>query len=97
MYSARVLSRFSRVQLSATLWTMARQVPLPMGFSRREYWSGLPVWYPLPKWTNAGNTQTNRVQSENFYVSPREHSFVQLLPRACSILLGTRVRQGWCC
>ena len=34
MYSACVLSRFSHVQLSATLWTMARQVPLPMGFSR---------------------------------------------------------------
>ena len=36
-----VLSRFSRVWLFATLWTVARQAPLPMGFSRREYWSGL--------------------------------------------------------
>ena len=25
-----------------TLWTVARQVPLFMGFSRQEYWSGLP-------------------------------------------------------
>ena len=24
------------------LWTVARQAPLPMGFSRQEYWSGLP-------------------------------------------------------
>ena len=33
---------FSRVQLFATLWTVACQVPLFAGFSRQEYWSGLP-------------------------------------------------------
>ena len=27
---------------SVTPWTLARQVPLHMGFSRQEYWSGLP-------------------------------------------------------
>ena len=27
---------------SATLWTIARQAPLSMGFSRQEYWNGLP-------------------------------------------------------
>ena len=32
----------SRVQLFATPWTVARQGPLSMGFSSREYWSGLP-------------------------------------------------------
>ena len=38
-----VLSRFSRVQLFVTLWTVACQAPpLSMGFSRQEYWSGLP-------------------------------------------------------
>ena len=31
---------------SATLWTVAHQAPLPMGFSRLEYWSGLP--FPSP-------------------------------------------------
>ena len=30
------------VQLYVTLWTVARQAPLSMGFSRQEYWSGLP-------------------------------------------------------
>ena len=29
-----------------TLWTVAAQVPLSMGFSREEYWSGLP--FPSP-------------------------------------------------
>ena len=28
--------------LFATLWTVARQTPLFMGFSKQEYWSGLP-------------------------------------------------------
>ena len=34
------------VQLFATLWTIARQAPLSLGFSRQEYWNGLP--FPLP-------------------------------------------------
>ena len=37
-----VLSLFSRVLLFATQWTVAYQAPLSMGFSRQEYWSGLP-------------------------------------------------------
>ena len=37
-----MLSHFSRVRLFVTLWTVARQAPLSMGFSRQEYWSGLP-------------------------------------------------------
>ena len=36
----------SRVQLFATPWTVARQAPLPMGCSRQEYWSGLPLPSP---------------------------------------------------
>ena len=41
-----MLSHFSRGQLFATLWTVAHQAPLSMGFSRQEYWSGLP--FPPP-------------------------------------------------
>ena len=44
---AHVLSRFSRVRLSETLWTVAHQAPLSTGFSRQEYWSGLPC--PSPR------------------------------------------------
>ena len=36
----------SRVWLFATLWTVAYQAPPSMGFSRQEYWSGLP--FPPP-------------------------------------------------
>ena len=37
-----MLSHFSHVRFCATLWTVARQAPLSIGFSRQEYWSGLP-------------------------------------------------------
>ena len=36
-----MLSHFSHVRLLATPWTVAHQAPLPLGFSRKEYWSGL--------------------------------------------------------
>ena len=36
----------SRVRLLATTWTAAYQAPPPMGFSRQEYWSGLPLPSP---------------------------------------------------
>ena len=37
----------SVIQLFTPLWTVARQASLPMGFSRQEYWSGLP--FPPPR------------------------------------------------
>ena len=47
MWVPCVLSHFSSVQLCVTLWTKAHQAPLFMGFSRQEYWSGLPC--PPPR------------------------------------------------
>ena len=38
-----LLSRFSRARLLATPWTAAYQAPPSMGFSRQEYWCGLPL------------------------------------------------------
>ena len=49
MYAHRyicVLSRSSRAQLFVNLWTIARQAPLSMEFSRQEYWHGLPCPSP---------------------------------------------------
>ena len=37
-----MLNCFSCVQLFVSPWTVARQVPLSIGFSRQEYWSLLP-------------------------------------------------------
>ena len=44
---AWIRSGFSRVWLCETPWTVAHQAPLSMGFSRQEYWSGLP--FPSPR------------------------------------------------
>ena len=41
-----LLSHFSHVRLFATLWTVAHQAPPSMGFSRQEYWSGVPFLSP---------------------------------------------------
>ena len=44
----------SRVRLLVTPWTAAYQAPLSMGFSRQEYWSGVPL--PSPRlFTVLGN------------------------------------------
>ena len=41
------LKSLSRVQLLATAWTAAYQAPPSMGFSRQEYWSGVPLPSPF--------------------------------------------------
>ena len=40
------MKSLSRVRLLATPWTAAYQAPLSMGFSRQEYWSGVPLPSP---------------------------------------------------
>ena len=54
---------FSHVRLSATPWTVARQAPLSMEFSRQDYWSRLP--FPTP-WDllNSGIKPTFPVSSD---------------------------------
>ena len=56
-----MLSHFTCVRVFATLWTMAHQASLSMGFSRQEYWSGLPC----PSFR--GSSQP-RDQTRSFYV-----------------------------
>ena len=43
----------SRVRLFAIPWTAAYQAPLSMGFSRQEYWSGVPLPSPMVEWTRS--------------------------------------------
>ena len=66
----------SRVRLFATPWTVARQVPLSMEFSRQEYWSGLP--FPTPAdLLDPGIKPTSPVLSGEFFTtgSTREGLF----------------------
>ena len=43
---AKSLLSLSRVQVFVTPWTVALQAPLSLGFSRQEYWNGLPCPSP---------------------------------------------------
>ena len=70
----------SRVWLLATPWTAAYQGPPSMGFSRQEYWSGLPLPSPIPPSIKVfSNESTLRMRwpkywSFSFSISPsKEH------------------------
>ena len=54
------------VRLLATPWTVARQAPLSMEFSRQEYWSGLPFPSPgdLPDHTGSPALQADALWPE---------------------------------
>ena len=56
------LSHFSQVQLFSTLWTTAGQAPLSIGFSRQEYWNGLPC-PPLGNLPDPGIEPTSLIYS----------------------------------
>ena len=49
MYAC-MLSHFRHVRIYAPPWTAAHQAPMSTGFSRQEYWSGLP--FPFPPFSN---------------------------------------------
>ena len=59
---ACVLSHFSCVRLFSTPWTTGQQAPLSMGFSRQEYWSGLP--FPSP-----GDLPNPEIKPMSLYIS----------------------------
>ena len=70
----------SRVRLLATPWTAAHQAPPSMGFSRQEYWSGVPLppcWgspkkhpYPPPETTRFSDRRTKFLNwIASFYLS----------------------------
>ena len=66
-----VLSRFSCVRLFVNLWTTACQVPLSLGFSRQEYWSGLPCPPPgyLPNPGNEPPCLTSPALADRFFTT----------------------------
>ena len=57
----------SRVWLFTTPWTAAHQAPLPMGLSRQEYWSGVPL--PSPKDRGTWLTTVHRVTKSQTQLS----------------------------
>ena len=63
----------SLVQLLATPWTVAHQAPPSMGFSRQEYWSGVPLLSP--------DSRSRKFQKplENFLITMKKGSYQQVL------------------
>ena len=57
------VNSLSRVQLLATPWTAAYQAPPSMGFSRQEYWSGVPLPSPM-------------IISRPIHISANDQSFI---------------------
>ena len=70
----------SVVSGSETLWTVACQAPLSMGFSRQEYWSGLPC--PPPESSPPGIKPTSLIGRRVLY-----HSHHQGCPKCLNAFL----------
>ena len=84
----------SRVQLFATLWTVAGLAPLSMGFSRQEYWSGLPFPSPgdLPNpgiepWSPAWQAYLDKIKLKINEISWSQDGFLLLIIYVAEILL----------
>ena len=94
-----LLSRFSRVQLFATPWTVACQAPLSMGFSREEYWSGFlfpsPGTLPRPGIERVSPALAGTAISEApIYISTIMYEIDKLLRTYC-IAQGTLLIVLW--
>ena len=63
------MKSLSLVRLFVTPWTVAHQAPQSMGFSRHEYWSGLPFPSPgdLP---DPGIEPTSPALTGGFFAEP---------------------------
>ena len=57
----------SHIQLFVILWIVARQALLSTGFSRQEYWSGLP--YPPPREIPNPGIESNSLQTPRYRLS----------------------------
>ena len=67
-----MLSHVSHVQLFETPWTVAHQALPSLGFSRQEYWSGLPF--------HQGIFPTQLVNPHLFYLLPWQAGSLPLVP-----------------
>ena len=72
-----MLSHFSQVRLFAILWTVAHQAPLSIGFSRQEFWSGLPFPSPgdLPEPRTEPASLTSPELSGRFFTTSAPDTF----------------------
>ena len=70
-----IVKSLSRVRLFVTPWTAAHQAPTSMGFSRQEYWSGVPFLNNSRMTINemgGGGVSPRKPQGENDPANPAE-------------------------
>ena len=98
-YLVYVLGHFSCVQLFVTLWTVACQAPLSMGFSRQEYWSEFPCPPPgdlpdpgigleslmFPALAGRFFTTSTTWEAQCSTLNPGKHHIVLLKVCCCSV------------
>ena len=93
------LKSLSCVRLFATPWTAAYQAPLSMGFSRQEYWSGVP----LPSLAKKPETDVNADNTDKLIprTDPTPGGFQLLSSQTCfrysqgnSLNTGSQIRKG---
>ena len=85
-----VLSHFSCVRLFATLWIVTHQAPLSVGFSRQEYWSGLPCAPP-------GIFPTQESKAHLWHILHCRHTLftIELLGHKHSLTKGNDLKEMW--
>ena len=66
------MKSLSRIRLLATPWTSVYQAPPSMGFSRQEYWSGVPL--PSPKPTIRSDQISRSVMSDSLRPHESQHA-----------------------
>ena len=91
LVSACVLSHFSCVELFATLWAIAGQPPLSMGFSKQEYWSELPCTLPgdLPDPGIEPESLMSLVLADEFFTTAAAAKSLQSCPTLCNPIDGS--------
>ena len=70
-----------RVRLFATPWTVAYKAPLSMGFSRQEYWSGLPFPSPGDLPDPGIESRSPALQADALTFEPPNLLYLNLTPR----------------
>ena len=94
------MNSLSRVRLFVTPWNVAHQAPPSMGFSRQEYWSGLP--FPSPGHLPHPGTETRSpaLQADALLSEPPGKTFQEKsVNEICSPLDGGNMRSVkgmWC-